>query len=64
MSGRRLDRFGEPVDDAVADDAPEHDQVCRDGWLGTDADGHPIPCLRCRPHLAHGPVTVRYRQIL
>lgn len=21
------------------------------GWLGTDDEGRPIPCLDCRPHL-------------
>lgn len=28
-----------------------HHPDCRRGWLGTDTDGHPIPCLQCKPHL-------------
>lgn len=24
---------------------------CRNGWLGTDLDDRPVPCLLCRPHL-------------
>jgi hypothetical protein len=30
----------------------EHMARCRDGWLGEDNDGRPVPCLHCRPHLA------------
>jgi hypothetical protein len=41
------DRTGELHDEPPAD---PHD-LCVDGWLGEDAAGHPIPCLRCRPHL-------------
>lgn len=60
MSGRI------PVDSADARDLAEldcdprcacqreHDALCRGGWLGDDTDGHPIPCLACRPHLARG----------
>lgn len=33
--------------------ALEHDPRCRAGWLGEDAHDRPIPCLTCRPHLAH-----------
>lgn len=25
---------------------------CLDGWIGTDLEGRPQPCLTCRPHLA------------
>lgn len=35
------------------DPAPVHDLRCDAGWLGEDPAGRPIPCLRCRPHLAH-----------
>lgn len=28
-----------------------HDPRCTGGWLGETDDGHPIPCLECRPHL-------------
>lgn len=31
-----------------------HTKRCRNGWLGEDPDGRPIPCLRCRPHLLTG----------
>lgn len=24
---------------------------CRGGWAGEDADGRPVPCARCKPHL-------------
>ena len=44
--------------DQVAADATErerHDQECRGGWRGEDADGRPVACLTCRPHLAHTP---------
>lgn len=40
-------------------EATEHEQqqahslACSRGWLGEDSDGRPIPCLRCRPWLAH-----------
>lgn len=54
----RRDRYGEPLDD---NDRQDHDAVvvelphrCDDGWLDRDAD-HPVPCLRCRPHLAPRP---------
>ncbi len=29
-----------------------HNPNCRNGWLGEDSEGHLIPCLRCKPHLA------------
>lgn len=41
------DRYGE--------EPTPHDPRCRDGWLGEDDAGHPIPCLQCRPHLAARP---------
>lgn len=49
----RRDRTGEEMEDA-----PEA-HVCRGGWLGEDADGNPIPCLKCKPHLE--PSRRRYR---
>lgn len=46
----RVDRWGDPIEDD--EQQPEqHDQRCRDGWLGEDKHDRPIPCLRCRPHL-------------
>ena len=42
------DRYGE---DTEEDPLPPHHPDCRRGWLGTDLDGHPIPCLQCKPHL-------------
>lgn len=30
-----------------------HDEQCRGGWLGLDADERPKPCPRCRPYLAY-----------
>jgi hypothetical protein len=30
---------------------PSHDPDCREGWLGSDDEGRPRPCLTCRPHL-------------
>lgn len=47
---RRYDRTGEPYDDE--EQAPaDHDQRCRNGWLGEDNAGRLIPCELCRPHL-------------
>lgn len=44
-----LDRTGDQID---APEAPRwHDPRCRNGWLGDDLDGRPVPCLQCRPHL-------------
>lgn len=45
------DRTGDPD---PTDRGPWHDPRCRDGWLGENADGKPIPCYVCRPHLRHG----------
>lgn len=45
----RLDRYGDEIDDDEVTTA--HATECLDGWLGEDIDGHPIPCLDCRPHL-------------
>ncbi|WP_166502406.1 hypothetical protein [Rhodococcus erythropolis] len=45
----KRDRTGELVDDSPG---PFHDPRCQSGWLGEDAEGHPRPCLKCRPHLA------------
>lgn len=36
---------------AASAEALAHRTVCAGGWLGEDAEGHPIPCLICRPHL-------------
>ncbi|MGB7363327.1 MAG: hypothetical protein WA931_09855 [Rhodococcus sp. (in: high G+C Gram-positive bacteria)] len=43
------DRTGDVID---LDATGGHDRRCRRGWLGEDAEGRPIPCLVCRPHLA------------
>lgn len=59
----RLDRYGDPVEedeDQVSGSGQvrgtsHHDPDCRDGWLGEDADGRPVPCLECRPHLRGRP---------
>lgn len=39
-----------PRTTTTAPTTPPH--ACRRGWLGLDAQGHPRPCLICRPHLA------------
>lgn len=44
------DRPGAPVD-GPAEVVPLHSPRGRDGWLGEDSEGRPIPCLQCRPHL-------------
>jgi hypothetical protein len=36
---------------AEAVELRRHANECRNGWLGEDADGHPIPCPTCRPWL-------------
>lgn len=42
---------GEAQDTASAEESDEdHRKRCR-GWIDRDAD-HPVPCLRCKPHLA------------
>lgn len=46
----RRDRNGDLVDDDQEQEPP-HDPLCRDGWIGTDPAGRPIPCTACRPHL-------------
>lgn len=53
-----VDRFGEPVEEPPDDEqspAPppaEEPCDCDNGWLDyLDAD-HPVPCPRCKPHLA------------
>ena len=38
--------------EAEAESPVPHSVACRGGWLGEDAEGRPIPCLMCRPHLA------------
>lgn len=37
--------------DAQAAEERRHAAKCRGGWLGEDAEGRPVPCDRCRPHL-------------
>lgn len=45
------DRYGEPIEED--DDAPVvRPHRCRRGWINRDAD-RPVPCLVCKPHLAH-----------
>lgn len=45
------DRYGEKPETSTHTRLP-HDPRCRSGWLGQDLDGHPIPCIQCKPHLA------------
>jgi hypothetical protein len=40
------DRYGDPQPRSC------RDPRCRKGWIGTDDEGRPIPCLACKPHLA------------
>ncbi|QSE90307.1 hypothetical protein JWS13_17610 [Rhodococcus pseudokoreensis] len=47
-----LNRFGEDVEAATPSNRPHH-LDCKRGWLGQDLDGRPIPCIQCKPHLAH-----------
>lgn len=42
------DRTGDDLDDGVRDG---NRHTCSNGWLGTDLDDRPVPCLLCRPHL-------------
>lgn len=52
----RRDRYGEP---APAEPVPtatvDHDPSCRNGYLGEDDNGHPIPCPDCKPWLVACP---------
>lgn len=50
-----LDRFGEPADQQAPLPAPEHNPACVNGWLPADDEGHPKPCIVCRPWLAACP---------
>lgn len=52
---RRYDRYGDPIE---PEHIPPHEARCKNGWLGEDAEGRPIPCTRCRPHLTKR-VTIR-----
>ncbi|WP_157514994.1 hypothetical protein [Nocardioides sp. J54] len=47
----RVDRYGDPIEDEPEEADRWHDPRCRDGWLGEDLQGRPVPCLQCRPHL-------------
>lgn len=49
---RELRELEESHDEQAAAEHRLHDQECRGGWRGEDADGRPRPCLTCRPHLA------------
>lgn len=49
------DRTGEPVD------LDDHDPATCPKWLGEDDEGRPIPCLRCKTHLATGSHIPDYR---
>ena len=44
----RYDRYGEPIE--IETPRP-HEASCRNGWLGEDSEGRPVPCTICRPHL-------------
>ena len=51
----RRDRDGSELEDddtAVTPAELAHVLRCREGWLGEDWRGRPIPCPVCRPHLA------------
>lgn len=48
MTTVRYDRYGDTVE--LEEPAPLV-HVCDAGWCGEDADGRPVPCLVCRPHL-------------
>lgn len=45
-----LNRYGEDTADPPSAEQ-QHDRERCGGWLGTDFDGRPIPCLQCKPHL-------------
>lgn len=51
MTTGRHDRTGELVDEPDELDDQAHAERCREGWLGEDWQGHPIPCPRCRGHV-------------
>lgn len=48
---KALRGFGPPTPERPTR-APCADPQCVDGWLGENADGHLIPCLRCKAHRA------------
>lgn len=48
---KRYDRTGEPYDEPGVAAPRPHEARCRSGWLGEDAEGRPVPCTVCRPHL-------------
>lgn len=54
VMARRYDATGEAYDDEVDRQAPPawHDPRCRDGWLPDTADGRPVACATCKPHVA------------
>lgn len=48
------DRYGDDSEPVVSNSTRlPHNPDCRNGWLGTDSEGHMIPCLMCKPHLRH-----------
>jgi hypothetical protein len=51
----RRDRYGEPAADPVPAATVDHDPRCRNGYLGEDDNGHPIPCPGCKPWLVACP---------
>lgn len=40
---------------------PPH--YCQGGWSGTDAQGRPRPCPRCKPHLARRRTVATFGEI-
>jgi hypothetical protein len=56
VGAARADAVGAVSPDRYGESQPTscRDPRCVRGWLGTDPDndGHPIPCLACKPHLA------------
>lgn len=45
------DRYGERTEPSC------RNPNCRNGWLGEDEEGRPIPCLDHKPHLIKGTTT-------
>jgi hypothetical protein len=43
-------RDGEVLEDEALP-APRPAHHCVLGWVGEDAEGRPVPCLICRPHV-------------
>ncbi|GGU61725.1 hypothetical protein [Lentzea flava] len=44
------DRYGEPIEPTETGTDVLHDPRCANGWIDYD---RAVPCLTCKPHLAH-----------